>query len=397
MAASTEISDEDHSVELVVCDGPAPQPDGINGDGASISEEITPLLKPAEKPKINIFSVSYSRRRPKTEQVVKLQEAETSTVTQFVLWVWNGSRYSGLLCVAFSSVLYFLMELLSDTFSPQSIPLFESAFARCTVTLALSYLWLRRAAQPIFGPAHAWKFLFFRSLTGCLSLLSFVYCIQSLPLSQAIALSFTTPIMASIVARIMLHEKLKIADIGGLACSFFGVLFIFRQILTTQEILARAEEAHYTVKRGSHPVYALLAGIFSSITGGISYCLIKAGANACDQPVVTVFSFGILASPITAISMFAFEDFVLPDLSSFFLMLILGGLAFSAEVFLARGLQLEKTSKVTNILYIEIVLLQLWAIGSLRITPSFGGLVGCLLILFSVCYTMYIGPDKETE
>jgi drug/metabolite transporter (DMT)-like permease len=36
-------------------------------------------------------------------------------------------------------------------------------------------------------------------------------------LSQAIVLSFTTPIMASIVARIILHEKLKIVDVGGIA------------------------------------------------------------------------------------------------------------------------------------------------------------------------------------
>ncbi|GKV24823.1 hypothetical protein SLEP1_g34383 [Rubroshorea leprosula] len=42
--------------------------------------------------------------------------------------------------------------------------------------------------------------------------------------------------MASIMARIILHEKLKIADIGGLACSFFGLLFIFKQMLTTQVI-----------------------------------------------------------------------------------------------------------------------------------------------------------------
>ena len=46
----------------------------------------------------------------------------------------------------------------------------------------------------------------------------FISCfsIQRLPLSQAIVLSFTTPIMASIAARIILHEKLKIADIGGI-------------------------------------------------------------------------------------------------------------------------------------------------------------------------------------
>lgn len=36
-----------------------------------------------------------------------------------------------------------------------------------------------------------------------------------LPMSQAIILSFLNPIMASIAARVVLHEKLKITDIGG--------------------------------------------------------------------------------------------------------------------------------------------------------------------------------------
>ncbi|KAB5527658.1 hypothetical protein DKX38_021505 [Salix brachista] len=413
MAASAEISDGDHdAVELIVRDASASElvPDEISGDGAVLaSEEITPLLKP----KINIFSVSHSRRKPR-EKGTKLREIETFPVTQFVLWIWGGSSYSGLLCVAISSTIYFVMEVLSDFFSAQSIPLFETAFARCTITLILSYLWLRGNGQPIFGPAHARKFLFSRALTGCFSLLSFIYCselvdellashlffpfsIRRLPLSQAIVLSFTTPIMASIVARIILHEKLKIADVGGLACSFFGVLFIFRQILTTQGALLRVGETNYIAIKGRNHVLTVLVALFSSITGGISYCLIKAGAKASDQPLATVFSFGILATPATGICTFAFEEFVLPNAYTFFLMLILGLLSFSAEVFFAHGLQLEKTSKAANVLYMEVALSQIWGIGSRRITPSFGGLVGCLLILISVCCTLYFGPEKETE
>lgn len=65
MAASAEISDGDHdAVELIVCDASASElvPDEISGDGAVLaSEEIAPLLKP----KINIFSVSHSRRKPR--------------------------------------------------------------------------------------------------------------------------------------------------------------------------------------------------------------------------------------------------------------------------------------------------------------------------------------------
>lgn len=393
--ASSE--DGDRKVELIVRDVSAPEDDVVVAE--VVSEEITPFLNQVEKPKINIFSVPYPRRKPR-EQVIRLHEAETSTVTQFALWVWSGSRYSGLLCMAISSTIYFLMEVLSDAFSVQSIPLFETAFTRCALIMILSYVWLRKSGHSIFGifgQTSVRKLLISRALMGYLSMLSYVYCIQRLPLSQAIVLSFTTPIMASIAARIILQEKLKISEIGGLACSFFGVLFIFRQLLTTKGALFKAGEASNTYLRGSHHIFVVLLGLLSSITGGVSYCLIRAGAKASDQPVVTVFSFGVLATPAAGICTLAFEDFVLPDFYSFLRMLVLGVLAFLAEVFLARGLQLEKTSKVTNVQYMEAALAQLWGIVLSRTAPSFGRLVGCVLILISVSCTMYIGPDKEIE
>lgn len=53
------------------------------------------------------------------EQVFKVTETEISPVTQFSSWVWSGSRYSGLLCMALSSTLYLIMEFVSNTFSGQ--------------------------------------------------------------------------------------------------------------------------------------------------------------------------------------------------------------------------------------------------------------------------------------
>ncbi|KAB2075161.1 hypothetical protein ES319_A07G202500v1 [Gossypium barbadense] len=395
MAASedTITDDGNHTVELTVLDNEESAANG--GSAAASSEEITPLLTQIERPKINIFSVSRSRRKPR-ELVIKAPETEISPVSQFMLWAWSGSRYSGLLCMALSSVIYFVMEILSENFTAQSIPLFETAFVRCTVTLILSYIWLRRIGLPIFGATHPRKLLLLRSLVGYLSLLSFIYCIQRIPFSLAILLSFTTPIMASIVARIILYEKLKITEIGGLACSFSGMLFIFLQMLTTQG-LQKTEEASNSSFRGSNHIYAALIGFFSSITGGISYCLIKAAAKATDQPVVTVLSFAILASPAAGICTFAFEEFVLPSFNSLSLMLALGILSFLAEVFLAHGLQLEKINKAANVMFMEAALSQLWGIGTSSIAPSLGRLVGCILILISVSFTMFFGPEKENE
>lgn len=59
MASEMIDSEADHLVELIVRDEPSSMP-----DGAPISEEDAPLLTQIEKPKINIFTISYPRRKP---------------------------------------------------------------------------------------------------------------------------------------------------------------------------------------------------------------------------------------------------------------------------------------------------------------------------------------------
>ena len=57
----------------------------------------------------------------------------------------------------------------------QSIPILEMAFSRCTIITILSYLWLRRNDQPMFGQTHVNKLLVARALSGLISLMGFIY------------------------------------------------------------------------------------------------------------------------------------------------------------------------------------------------------------------------------
>lgn len=63
--SSAEPGGGDRSVELIACEVPAPAAAGTEGSGVGVSEEITPLLTQPGKPKINIFTISYPRRRPR--------------------------------------------------------------------------------------------------------------------------------------------------------------------------------------------------------------------------------------------------------------------------------------------------------------------------------------------
>ncbi|KAG6509156.1 hypothetical protein ZIOFF_034547 [Zingiber officinale] len=427
-------------------------------ESSSAVDEVSPLLTADgsgdERPRMTIFSVSYPRKKPAKESAYSSTDPEINFLVQIVSWIWSGSRHSGILCVCSSSIIYSIIEVLLDIFPDRSSPVYQTLFTRCSILFIVSLLWLRRTGHPLCIPTHAKTILLLRSLTGSVSLLSFIYSVQNLPVSYAVMLNFATPIMASLGAIIILREKLPLPYIGGLVCSFLGLFLIFQPVLLMGgDSVANGEK---------HALFAILIGIFSTILGGVSYCLVRAGAKATDQPMYTVLSFAILALPLSAILILVnqnndvntltrvneaccfrskryafeyllfridltsvllsgsallskhilianciklyfflfklqFQEFVVPDLFTFLLAITLGVLAFLAEVLLARGLHLDKIAKTTNVLYLKVLLSQMWSLTFKGASPTLNKLIGCLLILASICGTSYIALEKEND
>ncbi|XP_072976568.1 probable transport protein YPL264C [Typha angustifolia] len=369
---------------------------------STVADEISPLLTEprGSKPRgMNIFSVSYPRKEPYSKDMTSgAAETEVAFLNHIIWWAWNDSRYSGFICMASSSTIYYIMDVLMDVFPVQSIPIFETVFTRCFILVIMSILWLRRMGQPFLVPTSIRKTMIMRSITGFLSLLSFIYSVQNLHLSYAVLLNFAMPIFASFGAKIILQEKFSLVDIVGSACSFLGLLIILETTHFIRGSLNEPDQASKTlIPSTSSLIYPILAGVFSSLLGGISCCLIRLGAKASNQPVYTVLSFGILVCPLSALCALTFQEIVLPSPLTLVLMTVLGILAFLAEMLAARGLQLERISKITNILYLKVILSQLVSVAFLGREPTFHMLMGCLLIIASLCSTLFFARQKENE
>ncbi|XP_049932806.1 uncharacterized protein LOC116250545 isoform X2 [Nymphaea colorata] len=315
------------------------------GDAAVVvMSEITPLLDSAihavqNPPKMNIFSVSYPRSRSKVKFYVSAGAGEQTSRVRFI----------------FSLSVY-----------------------------AVDMEWIQVLWFPVYGSLFCWL-LHHGAFTRDF------FSIQRLQPAYAILLNFTTPIAASIFARVILQEKLAIVDIGGLSCSFLGALFIFSPVFSVNGVLPGTLDDTSTSGVNLN-VYDVIIGIVSSLMGGISYCFIRAGAKASDQPVVTVFAFAVIATPFAALSASVFQEIVVPDVGSLILMIVLGILAFIAEVFLSRGLQIEKTSKVTNIQYIQIDYQQI----AVRITQKVHVSFWATLSLFQGSTAMWRRRNSES-
>jgi len=319
-------------------------------------------------------------------------------LSEFLIWAWGGSRYSGMVCMALSSLMYSIMGLFVELFAVTAAPSYETIFIRCAVILVAAFIWLRKTGQPLFGLPHVRHLLMARVITGYLSLLGFFYSIQVLPLHDAIVLNFTTPFMAAILARLILQEKLGVIEVGGIVCNFLGIFLVYQPVPLFQ---GRRSETNAStglyIPGERYYIYTILIALLSAVTGGANYCFIRAAAKASEQPLLTVFAFAAVACPAAAICMFSFQKFVLPGLYPFIGMVIISLLAFVAEVLLARGLQLEKASRATSTLYIEAFASHVLGIMFLGQTPSVVGLLGAAIIIISTMAVAYFGNEKPPE
>jgi len=109
-----------------------------------------------------------------------------------------------------------------------TINIFKVALARAVIMTAGSYCHGRFVAKirPFDIDRKTAKLLFFRGFFGTLAFYFELIAIFLMPISLAIVLYFTNPIMASVFSYLFIGEKLGIFDIVGIGVSMIGVVII---------------------------------------------------------------------------------------------------------------------------------------------------------------------------
>ena len=122
----------------------------------------------------------------------------------------------------FFSCLNAEIRYLSDFLHP-----FETAFFRNFFGLAFMLPWLFRTGMGGLRTSQL-KLYVFRTTLGLISMLCWFTALAMLPLSQAVALSFTAPLFATMGAALFLHEKVRGRRWAATIIGFAGVLIIAR-------------------------------------------------------------------------------------------------------------------------------------------------------------------------
>lgn len=240
----------------------------------------------------------------------------------------------------------------------------EIAFARYAFgSLAMGFLvWRLRPGWP---SREAIRANGVRALLVVVTALSFFHGLSALPLAEALALSFLSPILIALFATLLLREPLRPPVLAALLVGFVGV-----GVVVHGQAEAGGSEAR--------SLFGIAAVLLSALTYALSMVLLRARARR--DPVITIVAiqnFGpalILGAP-TALAWQAPGGF---DLA---LLALAGLLGVAGHLVLSRAYAAAEAARLAVVEYTAMI----WALGIgyafFDEVPTVSTLVGAGLIL----------------
>lgn len=125
-----------------------------------------------------------------------------------------------------STMLFGLMTV-AIRLASETLHTFEIAFFRNLFGLVAALPLLLRHGPELLKTTQ-WPRYVFRCAIGVVSMLCGFWAIGHLPLAQAVALSYSTPIFVTIAAVVFLHEQVRGRRWAAVALGFVGVMIIVR-------------------------------------------------------------------------------------------------------------------------------------------------------------------------
>lgn len=247
------------------------------------------------------------------------------------------------------------------------IPAMEVVFFRCFFATAFCLIGLHRAGAGWKGTHRG--LLLARGIFGTTALYFFFITLQNIPLASAMTIQYLSPIFTSVIAIVILSEKIRAFQWLFYAIAFSGVLLI-------EQFDARIS-----------PFY-LAIGILSAFCSGVAYNLVRRMREQ-EHPLTVVLHFQLVGVIAGGISLFF--EWKTPVGWDWLLLFLVGVFSQLGQIFLTNALQREKAAGVAIINYsglIYAILIGTFFFGEMLLPVTLLGmaLVVCGVLL-SVLYS----------
>lgn len=300
----------------------------------------------------------------------------------------------------FSSVPVILTKLLvaDPVFQDDPLKPFEILFPTMFLTLCctLLYVYIKRNSIPFapFGLPEVRKWLVARGSFGFFGVFGLYASLKALSVSDAVVITFLTPAVTGILAKVFLKEQFsKVEGVCG-AIALFGVILVVRPTFLFHNDENDISEPTDLVESSS-PKERLTATVFGliGVLGGSSiYIIIKhIGSRAHALINVTYYAFFTCFISLLGILLSSKTRLRLPTTFNHWLIYVAIGLSnFGSQVTFTVGIQKEKkTSRSALVIYSQILYALIWDVLIFHHVPSFWSWCGIIVIIASTVYALF--------
>lgn len=214
-----------------------------------------------------------------------------------------------LLAAAAFAVMTALVRVMGATMHP-----FEIAFWRNLYGLLFMVPWIARVGFVALRTRRIGGYTL-RAACGLSAMLLWFWAITVMPLDEAVALSFTAPLFASVAAVVFLGERMGTRRTLALLAGFAGTLVILRPGVQTI----------------SPPALVVLA---ASLFIAISITMVKTLSRS-ESPAAIVTWMGVFMTPMSLIPAAFF--WTGPTMGETLLLIVIGGFATVGQVAMTRA------------------------------------------------------------
>jgi drug/metabolite transporter (DMT)-like permease len=200
-----------------------------------------------------------------------------------------------------------------------------------------------------------------RGLVGTISLITFFYTLQHIPLATAVTIGHLAPLFLGVLAVVFLKERFnKIIWFSFLIC-FIGVFLIkgFDTRVSTFE---------------------LLLAIASAFLAALAHFTVRLLKD--EHPVVILFYFSLVSIPL--LIPYTITNWVQPNNMEWIFLIAVGLISHIAQYYLTKAFKEEKISKLASIYYLGIILAVLMGYFIYQEAFTFESYLGMALLIFGV-------------
>ena len=220
------------------------------------------------------------------------------------------------------------------------VPIGQILFYRGAVSLLLMYSFLRLKRMPLATP-H-WQAHAVRGGIGLVAMLLYISAVVLLPLSMAVTLNYTSPLVLACMLLIIYRERAQPLMFAAMLGGLCGIVLLLRPTFHPSQWLGIA------------------VALGSAVTAAISALNIRALGELNEPPARTVLYFSLFVT-LGALPLFLFSDPTSLSLAGAICVLGAGTLATAGQGMITLAYQRGQTLLVSLLGYSQVVFTSLLA------------------------------------